>query len=725
MVRGSGSESIAAESDIKSVSLQTSRNRQSPKVKPEDFADFLMSVATESPQSRRSGGHATADDSTEFVGMNQRDGNEPPSEFGLSAPVIADESDDTKPLRGAPDSTDRDETQSRGFDRQEGDNNGDDESGTGRQRVNPLFRNEPESSSDLQPPSPQAVVRPRRLTPKGDTSVGGDNDSVDTLPPPRKLGRRDDSGNDLDQDEVSIDAASIADSLDPLDNNRRTNDKDRWNLTLAEAISLGLRTSPDVDLVEFDPAIQNALVGVERGDFDPVGGISFLGGQDDRLARSQVETFGSPANFQNTDFFGPQNGLNNFFVRQRLQNGGSYEFGVGTEYRRLDPVGLNLLVPSGYESSINFEFSQPLLRGRGKDATLQRLLVAKAQTEQSQFETQMRIREIVRNIELAYWELAGAETSVKVASKFVEQGKEFETQENERQELGLSARPQQLQTQSLLADFQVILQQTRRDANIAEMRLRTAMGVTAALYSDASIGSLPSVYQLPIQVDIKSSAMPVNLKLNPAIAKAMTRPAFGVIRARQRIAKHNLAAAKNGLLPQLNATALYQKTGLDGRLDESVSTLFNERFDTWAVGLTYQQSAYRRSAKSSVRRFQLTLGQERSRMEALTNTVAGELARFKADVEGSYETYVTRLQQVSFLTEQVEALNELYKDDRVSLFQRLEIIRSLQAAEVEAVEAWARMQTATADWRFTRGDSPEDYGVPLDVGSSCEICERH
>lgn len=491
-----------------------------------------------------------------------------------------------------------------------------------------------------------------------------------------------------------------------------------WELTLREAIEVALVNHPEVDVARLSSSIAGTRVGIERGQFDPVGGMSFYGGQDDRLARNNLQTFNASSDFIDSDLFGPLDGLNNFFVRQNLQSGGNFEFGFGTNYQRYFPVGADLLVPSGWESTINFQFNQPLLRGRGRDVALRRVLVAKAQTDQARYESQVAIRKVIRDVELAYWQLASAHARLRASQKYVKLGIEFERMEFERQGRNHSALPHQLQTRSLLSDFRVAHRQARRDTNIAEMKLRTAMGLAGQSFRHCHsiVDSLVNT-DFPIRPDIEHSAMPVSTDIGLATAKAMGRPIFGVPRARIHAAQHHLAAAKNSLLPQVDATALYQKSGLNDNLDSSVSTLFNERFDTWAVGLTYQQSAYRRSSKASVRRFQLTISQEQANLDALANEVAGDLQRFKADLEGSYDTFQARKDQVHFLAQQVDALNELYQEDKVSLFQRLEIARALQAAEIEAVEVWGQMQAATARYRFTRGDQPEEYGVALQIES--------
>lgn len=711
-VRGGIAGGASDASDLTEVSLAAPGKRRGGMMPPEDYADFLMSMANEPDDI---GSNDSADDASLLIAADGDDELDAPPELGLSAPLLTESAD----LLSAP-GTDDDLLPALDIGA-DTDTLADDQtrSSTGPQRLNPLFKDQPSSPSDVDSAAPTPLQRPRRLVPDADANRLSTNENFfDPRTPDQGLSPQNNGSSTRGAISGLSDNSEFIQSIDPLEDDSQIDEQQTWNLTLPEAIAIGLSSSPEIDVVEFDPGIAAATVSFERGVFDPVGGISVNGGQDDRLARSEIQTFAAAANFQDTDFFTTQDGLNNFFVQQRLQNGGSYEFGFGTDYRRFSPVGDALLIPSGWESSINFQFNQPLLRGRGRDITLQRLRVAKALSEQANFETQAVIRQIVRDIELAYWELSGAYARLKVAAKFVELGIEFERQENERQKLGVSARPQQLQTQSLLSNFKVDFQEARRDANIAEMRLRTEMGIASQFYSDASIGSAPTRYQLPIRVDIESSVMPVDLSLNAAMAKALSRPVFGIVQARQLAARHNVAAAENGVLPQLDATALYQKTGLDsGGLDDSVSTLFNQRFDTWAVGLTYQQSAYQRSAKADLRRSKLTLAKERSRMEALSNEVAGDLARFKADVEGSFETFSARRDQVNFLTQEVEALNELYLDDQISLFQRLESTRSLQAAQIEAVEAWTDLQQSTAQWRFTRGDVASEYGVPISTDS--------
>ena len=567
--------------------------------------------------------------------------------------------------------------------------------------------------------------KPRRLGPEPREKDREKRDDPDK--------RSSDDNEELSDDETSADDRSvpdrsrdeIVDAIDPLDNNRITLEGPAWDLTLPQAIAVALRHSPDIDVANYEPLIDAAVVMSERGAFDPVGGMSFYGGQDDRLARSLVETFSAPVDFQDQDFFTPLSGLNNLYVRQQLKTGAQYEFGFGTDYRRFDPVGLDLLLPSGWESSINFQITQPLARGFGRDATLQRLRIAQAETQRSQYETAARVREQVREVELLYWQLSSAHARVLAASKYLELGAEFEEQEDQRRRLGLSARPQQLQTRALLSDFRVSLELARRDANIAEMRLRTAMGIAGTLLRrDCDVENI-AMMDLPIRPDISGSVTPLDTDVYRAAARSQMRPVYGAVRARIAEANANLAAARNRLLPEIDATALYRKTGLDKSLDESWDSLWGQRFETWAVGLTYQQSAYRRPARGQVLRFRRTLQQNQTRLLALDNEIQGELRRYKQDVEGSYETFDARRAQVKFLTMQLEAFSELYKDDKISLFQRLEITRALQAAEIEAVEAWGRMQQANAQFRFTRGDLPGDYGIDVDGVMDLDVCGCH
>ncbi|QDT03408.1 Outer membrane efflux protein [Rubripirellula lacrimiformis] len=495
----------------------------------------------------------------------------------------------------------------------------------------------------------------------------------------------------------------------------RAQPAEAWSLTLAEAVRLGLANNKEVSVLSPKPGVAAAMVSIERGAFDPVTGVSTFGGKDNRQVRSEIATFGAPVSSQKIDYFRPQNGRNQLYLRQQLATGGQYEVGVGTNYLNYFPDAPELIVPSGWESALNFEFHQPLFRGRGRAAAQRNLRVAAARQRQSEFDFQVQLREIVRDIDLVYWELAGISRRAKVAKAFVELANEYAKQEDARKDLGQSARPQVLQTASVLNEFRVDLEKTRRDQRVAEMRLRTELGL--AMMMQQNMDALLADDQMFLPIDTATLELE---SISPAdvtsdIARAMTRPEIAESGARIEEARANLAAAKNKLLPDVQAHALYSKVGLNKGLDDSVSTVFEDGFHTWGAGVSYERRLRQRSEHAEVRQFHFQLAHEQARQNEIAHDIVGKLRELSLQIEGSFRILAEAKDYVRVLTEQQIVLGELYKDGKVGLFQRLENVRALQAAELDMHDKWIDLAKAIALYRYERGDNVANYDIQIDV----------
>lgn len=497
-----------------------------------------------------------------------------------------------------------------------------------------------------------------------------------------------------------------------------------WNLAFGEAVQLGLVNNKEVAVIEALPEVDRARVGIERGEFDPVVGVNTFGGEDDRQVRSEIATFGAAVDNQSIDYFRPFSGLNQAFVRQELATGGSYEVGFGTNYLRFVPDAPELIVPSGWESAINLQYTQPLLRGRGRAAAQRDLRIAAARAKQTEFEFRSQLRKIVRDVDLAYWELAFQERRLVSAEAFVAIAKIFLEQELERQELGQSARPDILQVQSVLNEFVVELTKNERNRNVAEMRLRTELGIAELFMQSSTNVSMtdekifgmirPSTAELmPVNTDQMSSQLAAD------VARAMTRPELVEQDAKIEEARANYAAARNQLLPDVNAQVLYSKVGLEKNLGDSIGTIFDQGFDTYGVGVTFQQRVGLRSEQAEVRQYYFQIASETARRAEIAHDVVGELRELLAEIEGSIRLLKNAEDFVDVLIDQQKALDELYKDGKVTLFQRLGNIRSLQLAELDMQDRWGELAQALALYRFERGDDATDHGVRIENCATC------
>ncbi len=487
-----------------------------------------------------------------------------------------------------------------------------------------------------------------------------------------------------------------------------------WPLTLQEAVQIGLAHNKEIAVVAPEPAIAESIIEFERGDFDPVVGIAVLGGQDDRQVRSNIANFGSGLGFQNMDYLRPISGRNQVYLKQRLDTGGFYEIGYGSQYARFSPVGTDLLLPSGWESSLNIEFAQPLLRGRGVEVTQRRVRIAAARARQSEQEFRERVREIIRDIDLAYWRLAGARKKIVWAQGFVKIATDTVEQEIERDKQGLSARPQMLQVNSLLTEFKISLANSIREAGVAEVALRKELGL-AQFMIDGPLchRNYDPIYDLQIDTVSEPVAFVSQTELNAAISRSMSRPELMAVQAKIEEARASLAAARNQLLPDISAQAFYSKTGLAKGLDDASSNLLNDRFGVWGAGVAYERRLTQRSERAEVRQWNLELAKSQAKWNQIAHDLVAELRSLVATIDG-FDTMLTlRDAQIKLLQENQEALDLLYKDEQTTLFQRLENMRLLQNSTNEAIETWVQRNLELAKWRFESRLDAASYGLDL------------
>jgi Outer membrane efflux protein len=111
-------------------------------------------------------------------------------------------------------------------------------------------------------------------------------------------------------------------------------------------------------------------------------------------------------------------------ISKRLATGTVVTARTNTVYSRNNvPASFNSLfssnfgraVPSDYTASLEFQINQPLMRGRGALVNRIPVLLARANEENATHQFEANVRNLLRDIEHAYWDLYGAYRNVKVS----------------------------------------------------------------------------------------------------------------------------------------------------------------------------------------------------------------------------------------------------------------------------------------------------------------------
>lgn len=480
-----------------------------------------------------------------------------------------------------------------------------------------------------------------------------------------------------------------------------TGSSSKRQLTLAETVRLGLEHNKDVVVLSFDPSIEATTVDTAKSLYDPVSGATAWGGQSDVQVRSLIQTFGAPADFLETDFLQPFQQPNNIYTKRRLYSGGEVELGFSTNYENFFPVGPQLIVNPGWDSAVNFRYDQPLFAGRGEDFTTAPIRIAQANQNQAQSEFMAEIRTLTRDIELAYWELAGADLALEAYESFLARGKEIFENQLKREKLGTSALPDVLQAKNLLEEFEIEVADQRQRRDVAEDNLRQIMGLPAQGDRSwfASNGD-PSLLSLPLAAVENTSAYDLELPWEEYVRMAEQRPEILAQQSAIRAARISVSLAQNQLLPDVSARANYSVNGLDENLADSIATIGRHEFNTWSVGLIYERPFGMRAQHAALRRAKLTLVQESTKLDKIRHDILHALRRSEDITRSANAIYELRKKRVETAKAQMEAFDALYLEGRASLFIRLNSEQNLADARAEAAQAWTRRQLAVVQRNY-------------------------
>jgi outer membrane protein len=475
----------------------------------------------------------------------------------------------------------------------------------------------------------------------------------------------------------------------------------QYPLSLAEALRIGLEQSKEVVVLSHEPVLDATLIQTAKSKFDPVSGTAAYGGQSDVQVRSEIQSFGSTADFLDTSFLRPFDRPNNLYLRRNLISGGQAEFGFASDYEDYFPQGDQLLVNPGWDSALNFRFDQPLMKGLGSASTLAPLKIAQAKYKESRYTFMAQIRELVRDIEFAYWEFASAARSHQVATQLLTQVQSLLDEESRRAELGQSALPNVLQVKSLYEEFRVLEMERGQIRDITESRLRQIMGIDLCIPSESQMyPTLNDLSCLPFVASDNGEADSALQPIDATLPLALQRPEILAQRAVVSAAQMDLSRARNDLRPDLSARVNYSVNGLDENLGESIRTIARHEYNTWAVGLVYERPFGQRSAKADLDRAELTISQETARLNQLEYDISHALRRAEEKLRSAVSILVGQERRVAVAQEQLNAYSTLYKEGRVDIFLRVESERTLAAAKLEMVEAWRDKQLAVAERNF-------------------------
>ena len=534
------------------------------------------------------------------------------------------------------------------------------------------------------------------------------------------------------------------------------NDRGRrvWDLSLDEAIKLTLErtrvvrdreqfasdnnpllSAPLAIVSVFDPAIQETGVGFNRGveaalaDFDAEFTTSYIATRDERIQNNPF-VVGRNAG----DTLVTEDGRFQSSLSKNFATGGQAVFTSEIE-RNFSNVGAQLF-PSAFNTGLSAQFRQPLLAGAGSRFNRiagpnarnnrflgnldQGVLIARINNDQSIADFEREVRNLLRDVERAYWDLAAvyraydAEATAKAAL--------LEIYRNVR------VRSEEQLTGGGAGDLALALDQYRD----AEFRTRDAR----AQLLTAELG-LRRLMNLPVSDGriIRPSEEPVTAQFDPDWRASLSGALVNRVELRRQKwevtrLSLQLEAAHNAARPQLDLVSGYRVNGFGDQLigdsdsvpgagdvgDSSFDRLTDGDQTGWTLGFEFTLPVGLRAAKTQIRNLELRIAKAKATLDTQEHEISHELAAAFQELSRQYGQATTALARRQAAADRVAAFDALRDTAQGDLDLLLRSEVSLAQAETQYWRAVYAYNQAIADVFHRQGTLLERDGVFLAEG---------
>jgi len=519
---------------------------------------------------------------------------------------------------------------------------------------------------------------------------------------------------------------------------------DYWDLPLQEAVRMALQSSKvlgDVGGVSLNtPAAVTTKYDPSITESDPRYGVAgALSAYDATLSASTF--FEKNDKALNNVFFGGGTRLlrqDAMVVQAQLTKRAM----TGTEFTLRDYIDYDAnnspgnQFPHAYQNNIEMEFRHPLLRGGGIDfnqlagpsntpGVVNGVIIARMNTDISLGEFEIAVRNLVSDVENAYWDLyfgyrdldakimardSALETWRRIHALY-QNGRRGGEAEKEAQ-----AREQYFRYQAEVENAlsgrllngthtnngsQGGTFQSNHGVYVAERRLRKLMGIPindGRLIRPADEPSLARVEYNWEETLIES------LERRPEIR-----------RQRWEIKKRELEmeANQNFLMPELDLIGRYRWRGFGrnfletgsqtGQFDGALNNLFDGDFQEWQLGLEFSVPLGQRQAHAAMRNAELQLARSRAILHEQERTIVQSLSNSISDVDRAYAVMQTTFNRRHAARQEVAAVQAAYESDNATLDLLLEAQRRQAEADSSYYRSLVEYALAIKNVQFEKG----------------------
>ena len=548
-----------------------------------------------------------------------------------------------------------------------------------------------------------------------------------------------------------VDTERLADAenaLAPFSLQRKDN-REIWNLTLEEAMRLALMNNKVMrnisgqvqgppDFITRNPELAPTIYDPAIAESDPrVGPEAALSAFDAQVSASLTWE----------KLFTPQNvrpGYAGFFPNIANDDLGTFQAklskiaATGGQFSLAHNVAYDLsnrpsrAWPSDWNVNLAAEVRQPLLQGAGTQfnriagpgatpGNYNGVMIARINTDIALADFEAAVRNLVSDVEIAYWELyfqyRSLDAVIAGRDSALQTWRKIYTLYTHGARGGEAEKEAQAREQYFL--FRGTAEQSLNNLYSTEAKLRYMLGLAA---TDGRL----------IRPKDEPTTAKVVFDWHEVLSEGLVRSVE--LREQKWLVKRReleLIAAKNFLLPRVDFVGQYRWLGIGNRIDgnsfwdqtnpviqdaNAYGTLANGAFQEWQAGFQASMPLGFRREMAGVRNSQLSLTRERARLQEAELELSHQLAYAIRDLEANHVLSQTNFNRRIAAQRQVEAVAAAYETDTITLDVLLKAQQALAQAESDYFRSLVNFNKSIAQVHFRKGSLLEYNGVYLAEG---------
>ncbi len=352
-----------------------------------------------------------------------------------------------------------------------------------------------------------------------------------------------------------------------------------------------------------------------------------------------------------------------------------------------------------YATTMNFGFSQPLLRGRGAYVTKLPITIARRQRVAAQFSYRNSLLSLVSSAENAYWDVISARERLKVQRQALDLADKALKRSRQEVEVGATSPLEIFQPEQQYASSKLSVAQVEFQVRQTEDVLRRQLGVDL----DPATRALP--IELTEQVSSEVNDAPIDRE-NLVQQALVNRPDLKNIQTGIEVNNLQIRNAVEALKPLLNLSASYTTTGSGGRyipsttaadgstillppvpggITDAFGQMFGFSYPTWQFSLTLQlplrDHAAAANLADAVVAKRVNMLNQRSSEQQIRQDVLTAITQVESSREGVKLAKIA----VDFARKRVEADQKRYELGAITVFFLLSGQTDLANAESNLV----------------------------------------